>query len=332
MRAIVITEPGGPDVLRWQEVPDPEPGPGEVLLEVVASAVNRADVLQRQGGYDPPSGASPYPGLECSGRVVALGDGVDSWSVGDEVCALLAGGGYAERVAVPADQLLPVPSGVSLVDAAGFPEVACTVFSTVFMVAGLRPGESLLVHGGGSGIGTFAIQLAKAANAGTVFCTAGSAAKLERCRELGADVAIDYTSEDFAERVAAETDGTGVDVILDIVGAKYLERNVAALGRNGRLAVIGLQGGAKAELNMGVLLAKRIAVIGVTLRGRPLDEKAAIVAAVRENVWPAIESGQVRPTVDRRLPMSDAAGAHRVLEASEHVGKILLVTDAAATG
>ncbi|MBO0889893.1 MAG: NAD(P)H-quinone oxidoreductase [Acidothermales bacterium] len=326
MHAIVITEPGGPDVLRWEAVPDPEPQPGEVVLEVAASAVNRADLLQRQGNYDPPPGASRYPGLECAGRVVALGDGVDSWSVGDEACALLAGGGYAERVAVPAGQLLPVPAGVSLMDAAGLPEVACTVFSTVFMVAGLRPGESLLVHGGGSGIGTFAIQLAKAADAARVFCTAGSAAKLERCRELGADVAIDYTSEDFAERVAAETDGAGVDVILDIVGAKYLARNVAALGRNGRLVVIGMQGGATAELNLGALLAKRAAVIGVTLRGRPLSEKAAIVAAVRENVWPAVEGGQVRPVIDRRLPMSDAAAAHRVVEAGEHVGKVLLVT------
>jgi putative PIG3 family NAD(P)H quinone oxidoreductase len=330
MRAIVISEPGGPDVLRWQEVPDPVPGPGEVVLEIAASAVNRADILQRQGGYDPPPGASRYPGLECSGRIAALGDGVDSWSVGDEACALLAGGGYAERVAVPVDQLLPVPSGVSLEDAGGFPEVACTVFSTVFMVAGLRPGESLLVHGGGSGIGTFAIQLAKAANAGKVFCTAGSAAKLERCRALGADVAIDYRNEDFAERVAAETDGAGVDVVLDIIGAKYLERNLAALARNGRLAIIGLQSGAVSEVNLGMFLAKRIALIGVTLRGRPLDEKAAIVAAVRENVWPAVESGQVRPVIDRRLPMSDAADAHRVVEASEHVGKVLLVTDAAA--
>ena len=327
MHAIVTTAPGGPDVLRWQEVPDPEPGPGEVLLDVVASAVNRADMLQRQGNYEPPPGTSPYLGLECAGRVAALGDGVEGWRIGDEVCALLAGGGYAERVAVPADQLLPIPAGLGLAEAAALPEVACTVFSTVFMVAGLRAEETFLVHGGGSGIGTFAIQLAKAAGASKVLCTAGSRAKLDRCLELGADVAVDYTDEDFVERVRAETDGAGVDVILDIVGAAYLERNVAALARNGRLAVIGMQGGRKAELDLGALLAKRVAVIGVTLRGRPLEEKAAIVGAVRENVWPVVESGQVRVVVDRRLPMSQAAEAHRVMEASDHFGKIVLVRD-----
>lgn len=327
MHAIVTTTPGGPDVLEWQQVPEPEAGPGEVLLDVVASAVNRADLLQRQGNYEPPPGASPYLGLECSGRVAAVGEGVDTWDVGDEVCALLAGGGYAERVAVPADQLLPVPAGVGLTDAAALPEVACTVFSTVFMVAGLRAGETFLVHGGGSGIGTFAIQLAKAAGVGRVFCTAGSRAKLDRCLELGADVGIDYNTEDFADRVKAETDGAGVDVILDIVGAKYLASNVAALARNGRLAVIGLQGGRKAEVDLGALLAKRAAVIGVTLRGRPLEEKAAIVAAVLENVWPVVESGQVQVVVDRSLPMSKAADAHRVMEEGSHFGKLLLVRD-----
>ncbi|MQA77299.1 MAG: zinc-binding dehydrogenase [Streptosporangiales bacterium] len=326
MRAIVMTEPGGPEVLRWDEAPDPVPGAGEVLLEVVASAVNRADLLQRQGHYDPPPGTSPYLGLECSGRVVALGDGVDSWSVGDEVCALLSGGGYAELVAVPADQLLPIPQGVSLTEAAGLPEVACTVFSTAFMVAGLRPGETFLVHGGGSGIGTFAIQLAKAAGVGAVFCTVGSRAKADRCRELGADLAVDYTAEDFVAKVKEATGGEGADVVLDIVGAKYLARNVDALARNGRLAVIGLQGGRTAELDLGALLAKRVAVIGVTLRGRPLEEKAAIVAAVRENVWPAVESGEVRPLIDRTVPMSDAAAAHRIVADSGHFGKVLLAT------
>lgn len=326
MRAIVMTEPGGPEVLRWDEVPDPVPGAGEVLVEVAASAVNRADLLQRQGHYDPPPGTSPYLGLECSGRVAALGDGVDSWSVGDEVCALLSGGGYAEQVAVPADQLLPVPQGVSLTEAAGLPEVACTVFSTAFMVGGLRPGETFLVHGGGSGIGTFAIQLARAAGVGPVFCTVGSRAKADRCLELGADLAVDYTAEDFVEKVREATGGAGVDVVLDIVGAKYLARNVQALARNGRLAVIGLQGGRTAELDLGALLAKRVAVIGVTLRGRPPEEKAAIVAAVRENVWPVVESGEVRPIVDRTVPMSDAAAAHRIVAESGHFGKVLLAT------
>lgn len=327
MHAIVTTAPGGPEVLQWQEVPDPAPAAGEVLIDVAAAGVNRADMLQRQGNYDPPPGTSPYLGLECSGRIAALGEGVEGWQVGDEVSALLAGGGYAERVAVSADQLLPVPAGVSLTDAAGLPEVACTVFSTVFMVAGLRTGESLLVHGGGSGIGTFAIQLAKAADAGRVFCTAGSKAKLDRCLELGADVGIDYSDEDFVERVKAETDGRGVDVVLDIVGAKYLDRNLSILAQNGRLAIIGMQGGRKAELDIGKIMAKRAAVIGVTLRSRPPEEKAAIVAGVRENVWPVVESSQVRPLTDRTMPMRDAAAAHAVMEASRHFGKIVLVNE-----
>lgn len=325
MHAIVISEPGGPEALRWQQVPDPEPGEGEVAIDVAATAVNRADVMQRQGNYDPPPGASPYPGLECAGRVAAIGDSVQGWQVGDEVCALLAGGGYAERVVAPATQLLPVPSGVSLTEAAALPEVACTIFSTVFMVAGLRPGETFLVHGGGSGVGTFAIQLAKAAGAGTVFTTAGSSAKLDRCRELGADVAIDYRRDDFVARVREETGG--VDVILDIIGAKYLASNVDAAARNGRVAIIGLQGGRKAELDLGKLLAKRVAVVATSLRGRPLEEKEAIVSAVHENVWPVIESGQVRPIVDRTLPLHDAAEAHRVVERSEHFGKVVLVRE-----
>ncbi|MGH3094380.1 MAG: NAD(P)H-quinone oxidoreductase [Streptosporangiales bacterium] len=325
MHAIVIEEPGGPEALRWQQVPDPEPGEGEVAIDVAATAVNRADVMQRQGNYDPPPGTSPYPGLECAGRIAAIGDGAQGWQVGDEVCALLAGGGYAERVVAPATQLLPLPGGVSLTEAAALPEVACTVFSTVFMVAGLRPGETFLVHGGGSGVGTFAIQLAKAVGAGTVFTTAGSAAKLDRCRELGADVTIDYHHEDFVARVREETGG--VDVILDIIGAKYLASNVDAAARNGRVAIIGLMGGWKAELDLGKLLAKRVAVVATSLRGRPLDEKAAIVSAVRDNVWPVIESGQVRPIVDRSLPLRDAAEAHRIVERSEHFGKVVLVRE-----
>jgi putative PIG3 family NAD(P)H quinone oxidoreductase len=323
VKAVVIREPGGPDVLEWRDVPDAQPAPGEVLVEVVASAVNRADTLQRKGQYEPPPGTSPYPGLECSGRVSALGTGVDGWSVGDEVCALLTGGGYAERVAVPAGQLLPVPSGVSLVEAAGLPEVACTVWSNVFMIAGLRPGETLLVHGGASGIGTFAIQLARQAGA-RVLCTAGSPPKLERCRELGAEVAISYRDEDFVARVREVTDGRGADVILDNMGAAYLGRNLDALAVNGRLAVIGLQGGRVGELDLGALLAKRGAVMATSLRARPREEKAAVVASVRDHVWPVIEAGDVRPVIDRTVPMRDAAEAHRVLEAGEHMGKILL--------
>ncbi|GAA3393601.1 NAD(P)H-quinone oxidoreductase [Streptomyces roseoviridis] len=324
MHAITIPEPGGPDALVWAEVPDPVPAEGEVLVEVVASAVNRADLLQRQGHYDPPPGSSPYPGLECSGRIVALGPGVTGWSVGDEVCALLVGGGYAQKVAVPVGQLLPRPEGVDLVTAAALPEVACTVWSNVFMLAHLRPGETLLVHGGGSGIGTMAIQLAKAVGA-RVAVTAGGPEKLARCAELGADILIDYREQDFVEELHKATDGAGADVILDIVGAKYLDRNIKALAVSGRLVVIGLQGGVKGELNLGALMAKRGAVLATTLRSRPLNEKAAVVAAVREHVWPLVSAGTVTPVVDRTVAMADAAEAHRAVEASSHVGKVLLL-------
>ncbi|MEU5971142.1 NAD(P)H-quinone oxidoreductase [Streptomyces globisporus] len=328
MYAITIPEPGGPEALVWAEVPDPVPGDGEVLVEVVASAVNRADVLQRQGFYDPPPGASPYPGLECAGRVAALGPGVTGWAVGDAVCALLAGGGYAEKVAVPAGQLLPVPEGVDPVEAAALPEVTATVWSNVFMVSHLRPGETFLVHGGSSGIGTMAIQLAKAVGA-RVAVTAGSPEKLARCAELGADILINYREQDFVKEIRENTAGAGADVILDLIGAKYLDRNVQALAVNGRLAIIGLQGGAKGELNLGALLTKRAAVTATSLRGRPLQEKAAIVAAVRDHVWPLIGGGVVKPVVDRTLPMADAAEAHRVLESSAHIGKVLLVAPSA---
>ncbi|MFH8219463.1 NAD(P)H-quinone oxidoreductase [Streptomyces sp. NPDC018057] len=324
MHAITIPEPGGPEALVWDEVPDPVPAEGEVLVEVVAGAVNRADILQRQGHYDPPPGASRHPGLECSGRIAALGPGVSGWAVGDEVCALLAGGGYAEKVAVPAGQLLPVPQGVDLRQAAALPEVVCTVWSNVFMVAHLRPGETLLVHGGSSGIGTMAIQLAKAAGA-RVAVTAGTREKLDRCAELGADILINYREQDFVEEIRRATDGAGADVILDNMGAEYLDRNVRALAVNGRLAIIGMQGGAKGELNIGALLAKRGAISATSLRARPLDEKAAIVAAVREHVWPLIADGHVRPIVDREVPMRDAATAHRIVEESGHIGKVLLV-------
>jgi len=323
MYAITIPEPGGPDALRWEAVADPEPGPGEVLIEVAATAVNRADLLQRKGLYEPPKGAPPYPGLECSGRISGMGEDVAGWAVGEEVCVLLAGGGYAQAVAVPAGQVLPRPGGVDLIAAAALPEVVCTVWSNVFMLAGLRPGETLLVHGGASGIGTMAIQLGKAVGA-RVIVTSGTPDKLERCRALGADVTISYRDEDFVARVREETGGRGADVILDIMGASYLARNVDALASNGRLAVIGLQGGTRAEIDLGALLRKRAALLATSLRGRPVDEKAAIVASVRENVWPLVESGRVRPVVDRVLPVTDAAEAHRVVEASEHVGKVVL--------
>ncbi|SCL66269.1 NAD(P)H-quinone oxidoreductase [Micromonospora chersina] len=323
MHAITIPKPGGPEALVWAAVPDPEPGPGEVVVEVRASAVNRADLLQRQGQYPPPPGAPAYPGLECAGVVAALGPGVTGWAVGDEVCALLAGGGYAERVAVPAGQLLPVPAGVDPVDAAALPEVACTVFSNVVQLARLAEGETLLVHGGGSGIGTFAIQLGVALGA-TVVVTA-RAAKHERLRELGAAHAVDYREQDFVEEVRRVTDGRGADVILDIMGASYLPRNVAALATGGRLVVIGMQGGRKGELDLGMLLAKRASVHATALRSRPVAEKAEIVRGVREQVWPLVESGKIRPVVHARARMADAADAHRLVESSDHLGKVLLV-------
>jgi putative PIG3 family NAD(P)H quinone oxidoreductase len=324
MKAVTITEPGDPDVLELREVGDPKPGPGEVLVKVVASAVNRADIMQRRGFYDPPPGTSPYPGLECSGTIAELGAGVADWAVGDRVCGLLTGGGYAELVAVPAGQLLPVPDGVDLVEAAGLPEVACTVWSNVFMTAGLQPGETLLAHGGSSGIGTMAIQLAKALGA-RVAVTAGSREKLDRCAELGADILVNYRVQDFVEVVQEATDGRGADVVLDNMGAKYLERNVDVLATNGRLVIIGMQGGRKAELDINKLMRKRAAVIGTTLRARPADEKAAIVASVREHVWPLVADGHIKPVIDSSFPMADAAAAHERVEESLHVGKVLLV-------
>jgi putative PIG3 family NAD(P)H quinone oxidoreductase len=325
MRAIVCVGAGGPEVLSYAAVPDPVAGPGELLVEVVATAVNRADLLQRQGFYPSPPGASSILGLECSGRVAALGDDVAGWQVGDEVCCLLAGGGYAERVAVPAAQCAPVPRGVDIVTAAALPEVACTVWSNVVQLAQLRPGEVLLVHGGASGIGTMAIQIGRWLGA-RVLVTAGSAAKLERCAELGAEAGINYRDEDFVARTTELTDGRGADVILDILGAKYLRPNVSALAVGGRLIVIGMQGGTTAELDLGMLLAKRALVAATSLRGRPVTEKGQIVAAVVAGLWPGIESGDVRPVVDRVLPLSDAAEAHRVVANSEHVGKVLLTT------
>ncbi len=327
MRAVIAPEPGGPEALVVTERPDPTPGPGEVVIEMAATAVNRADTMQRQGFYPPPPGASDVLGLECSGVVGAVGSDVRGWAVGDEVCALLAGGGYAEKVLVPAGQVMPVPAGVDLVNAGALPEVACTVWSNLFMVAGLQPDETLLVHGGAGGIGTFAIQLAHALGA-RVVTTAGSAEKLEVCRSLGADVTVNYREQDFVEEVKAATDGAGADVILDNMGATYLARNVDALATEGRLVVIGLQGGTTAELDLGVLLRKRAAVIATTLRARPPSEKAAICSAVVEHVWPLVADGSVRTLVHTSLPLEEAGEGHRIMEASDHIGKIVLTASA----
>ena len=325
MRAVVITEPGGPEVLQVQDVPAPSPEPDEVIVQVAAAGLNRADLMQRQGHYPPPPGASPYLGMEVSGTIAAVGDTVAGWSVGDRVCALLAGGGYAEQVAVPVGQLMAVPSGVDLIAAAALPEVTCTVWSMVFGADSgrLQPGESLLVHGGSSGIGTMAIQLA-VGRGSRVLVTAGSQRKLDFCRELGADVLINYRDEDFVERVQAETDGAGVDVILDNMGASYLARNVSALATDGRLVVLGLQGGAKGELDLRMLLGKRATVHAAGLRARSARQKASIAAEAQNAIWPMIETGAVRPIVDTVLPLADAARAHQLMDDSGHIGKILL--------
>jgi putative PIG3 family NAD(P)H quinone oxidoreductase len=325
MQAVVITQPGDPEVLRLTEVPDLVPGPGEVLIDVAAAGVNRADLLQRQGLYDPPPGTSPYPGLECSGTIGQVGAGVESWREGDEVCALLAGGGYATQVVVSADQVLGVPKNVGLIEAAALPEVVCTVYSNVFMAARLAAGETFLVHGGSSGIGTVAIQMAKQAGA-KVAVTAGTGEKLDACRELGADILINYRDEDFVQALKSATNGHGADVILDIMGASYLGKNVDALADDGRLVIIGMMGGAKAELNLGQLMTKRGSVTSTTLRARPAGQKAEIVAAVGENVWPIVERGTMRPVVHEILPLADAAEAHRIMAASSHIGKILLTS------
>lgn len=325
MRAVVVTEPGAPEVMQVQHVPDPVPKQDEVIIQVAATAVNRADLLQRQGNYPPPKGASPYLGMECSGTIAAVGETVAGWSVGDKVCALLSGGGYAEKVAVPVGQLLAVPEGIGLVDAASLPETTCTVWSMVFGTdAGrLQPGERLLVHGGTSGIGTMAIQIAHGRGA-IVFATAGTRRKTQFCTDLGAGAAINYRDEDFEDRVRKETDGRGVDVVLDNMGASYLPRNIAALATGGRLIVLGLQGGTKGELNLGSLLSKRAYVHAAGLRGRPAAGKADIVAETQANVWPMIEAGTVRPIVDRVLTLDDAAEAHRLVDSSEHIGKVVL--------
>jgi putative PIG3 family NAD(P)H quinone oxidoreductase len=323
VRAVLVERPGGPKVLRWGEAPDPSPAPDEVLIAVHATAVNRADLLQREGHYPPPPGASSILGLEASGAVVDVGAEVTDWAAGDRVCALLTGGGYAELVAVPAGQVLQVPAGVDLVTAATLPEVACTVWSNLVLVAALTAGQSVLVHGGGGGVGSMAVQAGRALGA-RVLATTGGAEKAAWVRSLGADVVVDYRADDLADQVREATDGRGVDVILDVMGGRTLETNVACLAVGGTLVVIGLQGGRRGTLDLGLLLARRARVVGTTLRSRPAAEKAAIVAAVRQHLWPLVEQGQVRPVVDRVLPITQVVQAHELMAAGTHRGKIAL--------
>jgi putative PIG3 family NAD(P)H quinone oxidoreductase len=322
MRIVDVTAPGGPEKLIIADAPQPSPGPGEVVVRVAAAGVNRADLLQRQGYYPPPPGVSEVIGLEVSGAVEEVGAGVTGWSVGDPAVALLAGGGYAEYVVVPAGQVLPPPAGVDLVSAAGLIEVAATVVSN-FDHVGLVAGETVLVHGGTGGIGTFAIQYAHALGC-RVLTTAGSPAKLDLCRNLGADVAIDYHA-DWAAAVAEATAGKGVDVILDVMGAKYLEANVAALAADGRLVVIGLQGGRKGTLDLNRLLTRRATVTATSLRFRPIEQKAAICAEVLRRAWPLVASGAIRLAPETRFPLEQVADAHRRLESGENTGKVILV-------
>jgi len=321
MRAVVVPTPGGVEALEIVDRPIPEPGPGEVLIKVTTAGVNRADLLQRRGFYDPPSGATDILGLECSGEIEAVGQGVTSLKPGAHVCALLTGGGYAEYVTVPVGQVATIPKSITLHDSGALMEVVATVWSNVFMMGKLQAGETLLLHGGGSGIGTMGIQLGSAFGA-TVVTTVGSEEKAEACRALGADVVINYREHDFAEHMKAA--GLKADVILDIIGAKYLSPNIAALGTAGRLVIIGMQGGVKAELDIGALLAKRAAVMATSLRARPAEEKAAIVSAMVAQVWPLLADGTVRPIVHRTLPLDDVREAHQIVEDSSHIGKVLL--------
>lgn len=321
MRAVVIEGAGGPEVLSVQDVADPVPETGEVVIDVVAAGLNRADVQQRKGLYPPPPGASTIPGLEVSGRISDANG--SSFREGDAVVALLAGGGYAQKVAVPAGQVVPAPDGVELVEAAGLPETAATVWSNLVLQAGLSEGEDVLIHGASGGIGVMAIQVSLALGA-VPHVTAGSGAKLDVARSLGVETLINYREQDFVERLSQATGGRGADVILDVVGAEYLARNIEALAPGGRLVVIGLQGGARAELDLSALMGKRASVAGTTLRSRPVAEKTAIMAAVHGSVWPWVASGVVRPFVDRVFPLDEVAGAHTYFDAGEHTGKILL--------
>jgi len=326
MQAIEIREPGGPEVLVPAERPVPQPGEGEVLIKVAAAGVNRPDVLQRQGNYPPPKGASDIPGLEVAGEVVATGKGVGEPKTGDRVCALVTGGGYAEYCLAPAPQCLPLPKGFSLEQAAALPETFFTVWVNVFDRSALKPGESLLVHGGTSGIGTTAIQLAKALGS-RVFATAGSAEKVKACEELGAERGINYREEDFVEVVKQATDGKGVDVILDMVGGDYIPRDIKALAEDGRLSFIAFLGGAKAEVNFAAVMMKRLTITGSTLRARPVAVKAKLAAQLREKVWPLLEAGKIAPVMAASFPLAEAAKAHALMESSGHIGKIVLTLE-----
>ena len=324
MHAITVPNPGGTDSLVFAELPDPTAGHGEVLIEVAAAGVNRADIGQREGHYPSPAGASPLMGMEVSGTISSLGSGVSGWAVGDRVCALLPGGGYASLALAAEGQLLPVPDSLDLVDAAGLPEAIATVWSNVFLTAAIRAGETLLVHGGSSGIGTVAIQLARAFG-NLVAVTAGSPAKLAACERLGAAILIDYRTEDFGERIAEATDGRGVDVILDSIGGSYLEQNLASLAPRGRLVNIANLSGEPGTLDFGLMMRRWLSIHGSTLRARSVAEKDEILASVRENVWPLVTTGQVVPVIDSRFSLADAASAHQRLESSKHIGKLLLL-------
>jgi putative PIG3 family NAD(P)H quinone oxidoreductase len=323
MTAIEITAPGGPEVLRAVERPVPHPADGEVLVRVEAAGVNRPDVLQRLGTYPPPRGASDIPGLEISGTIASVHSDTKRWHAGDRICALVVGGGYAEYCIAPAVQCLPIPDGMDAVSAAAVPETFFTVWTNLFQRGGLRPGERVLIHGGTSGIGTTAIQLARAFDA-IVFATAGSDVKTVACRRLGAAVAINYNTEDFVDAVRGETSGAGVDVILDIIGGEYFARNLECLALNGRLVQIGLLGGGRAHIDLARLLHRRLTITGSTLRARTVDEKGALAREVEANVWPLLAAGRVAPIIDRTFPLTAAADAHRRMESSEHIGKIVL--------
>ncbi|WP_366556036.1 NAD(P)H-quinone oxidoreductase [Aquibaculum sediminis] len=329
MQAIEIKQPGGPEVLQAAQRPVPTPGPGEVLIRVAAAGVNRPDVFQRQGNYAPPPGATDIPGLELAGEIVACGEGVQSWSAGDQVCALVSGGGYAEYCVAPAAQCLPLPRGLGLLEAAALPENYFTVWSNVFDRGGLREGEVILIHGGSSGIGTTAIQLAKAYGA-RVFATAGSDEKCRTCEELGAEKGINYRNEDFVEAVREATadasEGKGADLILDMVGGDYIPRDLRLLRPDGRLVLIAFLGGSKAEVDFQKLMVNRLTITGSTLRPRPISFKAAIAANLQAKIWPMLESGQVRPLIHRTFPLAQAAEAHALMESSSHIGKIMLTT------
>ncbi len=323
MTVIEIIGPGGPEQLVAARRPVPSPAPGEVLIKVAAAGVNRPDCLQRQGGYPPPPGASDIPGLEVAGTVVALGQGVETWQTGDEVCALLTGGGYAEYCAAPAPQCLPVPAGLTLQQAAALPETFFTVWSNVFDRARLQPGESLLVHGGASGIGVTAIQLARALGS-RVFATVGDNDKIQPCLDLGAERVINYRNEDFVQVIKSVTGNQGVDVILDMVGGDYVQRNLSALAVEGRLVFIAFLRGAKMELNLAPVMMKRLTITGSTLRSRPIAHKTTIAAALQKTVWPLLANGAVRSIIDRVFPLTDAAAAHALMESNRHIGKLLL--------